>query len=603
MPLRIEVSGPGGRQEFIHPHGPIEFGRGPGRGVQRHVIDAPFVSRDQMRVEELATGLVRVANLSWTNAITLVGGDAIGLGQSRELPPPFGIQLRDVQVTVDRDGSAAEPLPAAPSPVSNRPASPVEASADQRAEAELGLVAVEALDKTLTGAGRSGTERLTLWLQTIVELQQAAPGSNEFFERTARAILDLVGMDLGMVLLARDNSWRIAASAVAGDEVPVRFSRTLVAYVAKSRRTFYQDLERLTREAASLLMVEAAVAAPIFGLHDEIAGVLYGVRGRGLTARGPINALEAQLVQLLAAAAGSNLARSMAIRTRVQFEQFFSPELVRELEQNPALLEGRSQEITLVFSDLRGFTRLSQRLGAEHTCRIVRDVMEHLSEQIVAQGGVIVDYAGDGILSMWNAPTEQPDHVVRACRAALAMLGEMPPINERWGREVGDALSLGIGINCGLAQVGNTGSSRKLKYGPHGYAVNLASRVQDATKRLGLPLLVTGAVRAHLPETMYTRRLGQVRLPGVEEPTVLYELQGERPSAEWVRRCETYEKGLALYEAGEWSRACQTVVPLLSSAADSQAHDIPTLKLLRRAWECLDAPPDRFEPVIEVGDR
>ncbi len=446
-------------------------------------------------------------------------------------------------------------------------------------------------------------EHLTEWLHAIVELQQAAPGSAEFFQRTAQAMLDLVGMDQGMVLLADEHGWKVAATAGADGEGAARYSRTMVEYVAKNRRTFYQDLEQMARMSFSLARVEAAVAAPIFGLRDEVAGILYGARSRGIFARGSVGPLEAQLVQLLAAAVGANLARSTALRTRVQFEQFFSPELVRELEQNPNLLEGRSQEVTLVFTDLRGFTALSQRLGAARTCRMVRDMMEGLSEQIVAQGGVIVDYAGDGILAMWNAPTEQPDHAIRACRAALAMLGELPQINQRWGQEAGDALSLGIGINSGPAQVGNTGSSRKFKYGPHGHTVNVASRVQDATKILGLPLLVTGAVRDLLPPSMYTRRLGQVRLPGVEQPAVLYELQGERPSDQWLHLRDTYEEGLALYEAGEWSRACQTVAPMLPSAGGEERYDIPTLKLLRRAWECLESRPNPFVPIVDVSTK
>jgi adenylate cyclase len=610
MALRIVVATPISRQQFVHDRGPLEFGRGPGNGARRFVVDDPGTSRDQLRLEELPTGLIRVANLSRRRAVTVVGGETIGMCQLRELEGPLCLAMSSTQITVERVPDSSEParaddgLVAEPGPASHRVAV---APGDESPPP--GLVAVAALTPGRVGGGLESnrmpaldtTERLTEWLHTIVDLQRAAAGSAEFFDQTARAILELVGMDLGMVLLARDGSWTIAASAAVGSDVPVRYSRTLVAYVAKSGKTFYQGLDRLTEDAVSLLMIEAAVAAPVFGMRGEVVGVLYGARGRGLIARGPIGPLEAQLVQLLAAAASANLTRSMALRTRIQFEQFFSPELVRELEQHPDLLEARSQDVTLLFSDLRGFTSLSQRLGAETTCRIVRDMMEHLSAQIVDHGGVIVDYAGDGILAMWNAPTPQADHADRACRAALGMLGEMPQINRNWGPEARDALSLGIGINSGPAQVGNTGSSRKFKYGPHGHSVNLASRVQDATKTLGLPLLITASVRDQLPPAMETRRLGQVRLPGVETPTVLFELQGDAPAREWVRLRDTYEKGLAMYEAGQWSRACRTVAPLLAAAGEDDRYDIPTLKLLRRAWECLESRPSPFVPIIDVS--
>ena len=234
---------------------------------------------------------------------------------------------------------------------------------------------------------------------------------------------------------------------------------------------------------------------------------------------------------------------------------------------------------------------------------MLRNMMERLSQRIVEHGGVIVDYAGDGILAMWNAPVKQPAHAVRACRAALAMLGELPALNDRWSNEAAGSLALGIGINTGEALVGNTGSLRKFKYGPHGHTVNLASRVQDATKKLGLPLLITASTRGQLPASFLTRRIGRVVLPGVREPVVAYELFGEHASPEWLSRRDTYERALTLFEEGQWSRACQALMPLLDSENPRAVHDTPTLKLMRRAWECLETRPDPFDPVIEVSTK
>ena len=404
------------------------------------------------------------------------------------------------------------------------------------------------------------------------------------------------------MLLRRDGGWSIAGSAAANDRVSVHYSRTLLEHVAGQRRTFYQDLNQLRSDAMSLANIESAVVSPVFGLQGEVVGVLYGARTQeGLVSRGGIEPLEAQLVQLLAAAAGANLARSLAARTRIQFEQFFSPELVRELKRNPKLLEGRFEEVTVLFSDMRGFTALSQRLGAEMTCRMMRDMMEQLSSRIVEHGGVIVDYAGDGILAMWNAPAHQADHATRACRAALAMLAELPAVNARWAQEIeGPALALGIGINTGEAQVGNTGSSRKMKYGPHGHTVNLASRVQDATKHLGVPLLVSDRTRRDLPGSFLIRRLGQVRLPGVQEPIVLHEVHCEETDPAWTAARDVYERALAAYEAGQWPQACETLMPLVARVAGQAKFDVPTLKLMRRAWECLEAQPEHFEPILEA---
>ena len=133
--------------------------------------------------------------------------------------------------------------------------------------------------------------------------------------------------------------------------------------------------------------------------------------------------------------------------------------------------------------------------------------------------------------------------------------------------------------------------------------MNLASRVQDATKKLGLPLLITASTRDRLPATLLTRRIGRVVLPGVRDPVVAYELFGEHASPEWLNRRDTYETALTLFEAGQWSRACQTLMPLLDSESQRTVHDTPTLKLMRRAWECLETRPDPFDPIIEVSTK
>jgi adenylate cyclase len=587
MPLQIDVANPQQSTRFEHAAGPLELGRGPERHHKRFVIDDMFVSRDQLRIEELADGRVRVDNLSGRNVVELSAGQGIAAAQSRELTPPIQLSVGETRVAIDRvaprANATSDTLSTRIAPDVLRPS--VLATIDVPSRSARCERPIQIRHDSEPSALLQG---LTQWLETVIDLQQAPAGSAQFFQQTAQALIDLIGMDLGLVLVRRDGSWTVAGSAAANDRVGVRFSRTLLEQVVAERRTFYQDLNQLRSDAVSLADIESAVVSPVFGLQGDVVGALYGMRTQeGIITRGAIEPLEAQLVQLLAAAAGANLARSLAARTRMQFEQFFSPELVRELERDPNLLEGRTEEVTV--------------LGAAKTCRIVRDMMERLSEQITGHGGVIVDYAGDGILAMWNAPAKQSDHAARACRAAAAMLAELPALNARWSSETdGAALSMGIGVNTGDAQVGNTGSSRKLKYGPHGHTVNLASRVQDATKHLGLPLLITEHVRRYLPADFQVRRLGQVRLPGVTEPVVLYEMHGEQAEREWLDHRDAYERALQRYETGQWSQACETLMPLVAAAAHKESFDVPTLKLMRRAWECLETRPDKFEPIIEA---
>jgi adenylate cyclase len=180
------------------------------------------------------------------------------------------------------------------------------------------------------------------------------------------------------------------------------------------------------------------------------------------------------------------------------------------------------------------------------------------------------------------------------------MLEELPALNARWHDKIGIPLALGIGINTGPVQVGNTGSSRKFVYGPLGHAVNLASRVEGATKQLGMPVLITGSTRAQLGNVLMTRRLCQVRVVGIAGAVELYELQGETASPDWLTRRDRYENALALFEARQWAKACQTLLPLLELTEHQTHYDNPTLKLMRRAWECLESLPDPFDPVLEL---
>jgi adenylate cyclase len=495
-----------------HAEGPLEFGRGPERAVKRIMLEDIYVSRDQLVIEELADSHIRVENLSQKRAIHLNDGSVLEAGGRRDLYLPAFLAIGETQIGIEREITEdfdKASLQTIPEPIARRP----EPAAPSAKLHDLG--------------DSPPPEKLASWMERVLTLQQSAADTPDFLKQTARAVVEMIGLDIGMVLLRKSNEWTVAAGYAAHDRGTMHYSRTLVNHVATERRTFFQDLEALADRAASLQAVDAVVASPIFGIHDDVAGVLYAARNRAVRGRIGIRPLEAQIVQLLAAAVSNNLARAAAIRTRVQFEQFFSPELVGELERNPNLLEGRSLEVTILVSDLRGFTGLSERLGASNTCTIIRDLMEHLTERIAGQGGVIVDYAGDGILAMWNAPVLQPDHALRACRAAQAMQAEMPALNARWQHIVGAPLHLGIGINTGQAQVGNTGCSRKFKYGPHGHTVNLAARVQDATKRLAAPILITGSVREKIQDFFVCSKTEPVPLHGVKEEVVLYELGPE----------------------------------------------------------------------------
>jgi adenylate cyclase len=576
-------------QHFEHSGAPIELGRGPQRELPRFIIEDGCVSRDHLRVEGLPGARVRLDNLSLKMAVVLGDGSALATGGRRELDLPVHLTVGETLLEI-----RGEALPAALDEFWTiaRPAR---------------YAAAEPSGVSLCDLGEApSAETVTEWMEAIITLQSSAAGPPEFYEQTVEALIVLVGLDVGLILMAAGDSWQVVARASRNDDDGGHgrdFSRTLLEQVLSQRQTFYQGL-RGPQVPESLRHLDAVVASPIFGVDHGVAGVLYGVRRqRGREKPGGIRTLEARVVQLLAATVSANLARTTASRTRVQFEQFFSPELVRELERDPDLLAGRTREVTILQSDIRGFSRLSEKLGPQDTCRLVQDVMERLSECVVEHGGAIVVYLGDGLLAMWNAPVPQPDHAARACRAALAMLGELPGLNARWQPVLGRPLALGIGVNTGPAQVGNTGSSRKFMYGPLGNTVNVASRVEGATKQLGVPVLITGSTRAGLGDAFLTRRLCQVRVVGIAGPVDLHELRGAGAPPDWLARRDQYEGALALFEAGQWSEALKGLFPLLGAAGAHDQYDDPTFLLMARARQCLKAPPPVFDPVMELTDK
>ncbi len=140
-------------------------------------------------------------------------------------------------------------------------------------------------------------------------------------------------------------------------------------------------------------------------------------------------------------------------------------------------------------------------------------------------------------------------------------------------------------------------------YGPLGNTVNLASRVEGATKHLKTPVLITGSTRAQIGDAFAVRRLCQVRVVGIQGAVDLYELHGETASPEWLADRDAYEKALGLYESRQWLKTCQTLLPLLEKAEQIGVYDVPTLKLMNRSWACLEAPPDPFDPVLELSSK
>lgn len=604
--LTIAVQNAKQNLQLEHASGLLEFGRGPQRpGSLRCVIEDVSVSRDHLQVEELATNRVRLLNLSQRVPVELADGGQIPCSETRELPLPVRIVLGKTQITLTRRPMLADtdtlPEPA-PSPVTavDRINHDFAAEGFQtiakpvRPSARLSAAAASA------PLGTSPTpEVLTQWMETILALQRSDSETGESQPQAARALVSMIGLDVGLVITYRDGNWKVIARAARDDDgsdsiTGREFSQTVLHQVLSERRTFYQDLDQM-RAQESLRSVDAVVVSPIFGSNEEIVGVLYGLRrsrGRNRLLGVKITPLEAQLVQLLAAAVGTNLARGEATRTRTQFEQFFSPELVRHLARDTGLLACRDTPVTILFADVRSFSKHSERLGAEVVGQWMHDVLSQLSDAVRDEVGVLVDYVGDELMAMWGAPEEQPDQALRAVRAALAMHAALPGLNQRWQPSLGEPMRIGVGVNSGQARVGNIGSKTKFKYGPLGNTVNLASRVQGLTKYLQCGLLVTAATWQQLGEGYVARRVVRTRVVNIQKPVDLYEVERVSTPERQLFFAEA-QATLEALEAGHFADAARMAGTLLVT----NPSDGALMLTLARSAQALVQRGEGFDPV------
>lgn len=551
------------------------------------------LSRRYLRVEPLPASRIKLANLSAHLPGRFFNGTELPPGGMCELLLPVLITLgtRTVHIREPIDPNEQQPIQSLPH------------TTRLPEEGPLSTTLISSL--SARPAGQIDDETLVRWLQTALDVLQSAATSSDFFTKAVGAAIELARLDSARVLLWTGEDWKTQAEQTAPRltaEQQWRPSREILARVRQEKRTFWQSPGDDALGTISLRGVRAVVAAPILDRQGEVMAVLYGDCwcGRGGAPVAHLTRLDASLIELLAGVVAAGLARLAQERAtlalRLRLEQFFPAELVPILEEQPERLEeARDTDVTILFCDVRGFSRISERLGPARTVQWVRAVMEALSDCVLAHRGVLVNYIGDELMAMWGAPFEQPDHPERACRAALAMLDLLGPLNETWEPILGEPIALGVGLNTGVARVGNTGTQRKFTYGPLGKTVNLASRVEGATKYLRTSPLITGSTRARLGPEFACRRLCQARVVNIAEPVELYELaRPDQPAWRELRAC--YEEALERFANRDFPEA----VRLLGGMLPKHPNDGPALVLLARAVNALVAEPAQFDPVWEL---
>lgn len=566
-------------------------------------VSARSIPRQALRVESPTKGQIRISNIH-PRLSFYVGAEAtpLGPGESFDAAEEVVVSLpenRTVRVQTCEPDSVVTPSSSDALATNYRTLSaPIESTMEN--------IAPVRLNELFGGDNKEDQGRVAVDLvRSALTVVQQAAGSNEFFDSAVRSVATMIELDRAMALLREGDSWVIRsfystdeseASDDKGDDAP-SYSRSLLERVLRFGKTIiYDPANYLHTTDSSMMILDRAVAAPILDEKREVIGALYGDRRFGSASQDtPIGDLEAALLEVMAGAVSSGILRQRQEKIRSSLTQFFSHEVVARLEQNDDLLAGRDAEVTVLFCDIRGFSAISERVGPKRTIEWINDVLTELSKCVIRTDGVLVDYVGDELMAMWGAPDEQPDHAARACRAAIDMLGYVEPLRKKWQEITPDKFGFGIGINTGIARVGNTGSEVKFKYGPLGPTVNLASRVQGITKKLGVACLITDTTAEAVGRAFDHRRLAVVRPVGIVEPVGLQELK-EAADEEWRQMAHRYESALEAYHTSDLTGAARQ----LASLVHDHPEDNPSVVLLGRVVNALTRREDHVDPVWEM---
>jgi adenylate cyclase len=282
-------------------------------------------------------------------------------------------------------------------------------------------------------------------------------------------------------------------------------------------------------------------------------------------------------------------ARSKRLITGL-FGRYVSPALVDEMAKHPesVSMDGDSREMSMLFSDVRGFTTISERMNPKDLSRFMNEFLTPLTEVIYRHRGTVDKYMGDCIMAFWGAPLADPNHARNAVTAGLEMQATLRGLQARFREKGWPEIKAGVGVNSGQVRVGNMGSRMRIAYTVMGDAVNLASRLEGITKQYGVDMVVGENTRAALPDFVF-RELDRVRVKGKDEPVAIYEPLGQAAtvSSRVQEEVRLFHQALRHYRSQEWEQAELALYNLEKLSPESELYRI----YARRVAYLLEHPP------------
>jgi adenylate cyclase len=362
--------------------------------------------------------------------------------------------------------------------------------------------------------------------------------------------------------------------------------------------------------AVGLARLRPAVTAAAAGGGVVLVAGGYGVAAQALASHGVWIAAAAPLAGALLAASGAILLTLMGEMRDRRFVhdalgRYTSPVLVQTLMERPDLLDrfgGARQEITVYFSDIRGFTTLSEGMEPERLVELLNEYLSAMTGIVERHGGYVDKYIGDAIMAIWGAPLPAPDHAARACRAAIEMRDRLAALRPEFQARFGVELHARAGVNTTAAVVGNVGSRQKTNYTALGDGVNLASRLEGANKAFGTAILCGDATRAAAGDAFAWRTVDLLRVKGKHAGVPVHELVGpaEALDAAARDRISGWEAAQALARRRAFGEARDAFAVLSAERPDDA---LAALWAERSAALAAAPPPADWDGVHELHEK
>lgn len=282
------------------------------------------------------------------------------------------------------------------------------------------------------------------------------------------------------------------------------------------------------------------------------------------------------------------------------FGQYIPPELVDEMSDGPTdlMMEGQSKEMTVLFSDVRGFTTISEGLDSKELSQLMNSFLTPMTHVIHQHRGTIDKYMGDAIMAFWGAPLEDPYHAKNALLAALDMIKKLDDMQAEFAKRGWPPIKVGVGLNTGTMSVGNMGSEFRMAYTVMGDTVNLGSRLEGLTKEYGVSVIVSEFTAQALPEFEFLE-LDYVAVKGKDKPVKIFEPIGlsielSKDEKSEIRR---FNKAVKLYRQQQWDMAEQEIFSL-SQSLNTKDRDVYKIYLNRIMYFRKHPPGDSWNGVF-----